>query len=161
MAIMSLNKGNLFYQLNSNQNLKIDASTTYLEVPLKINKVKTEEEFIPETKQSLENLNLYFAHQPRQEGHYVLSHMGKQMLPLSFNYSRLESNLESYSVKDLQSIFEKRDINNIKIWDEKNAIESNINELMNGTKSLWKLFLLLGISFLLVEIFLLRFLFKR
>ncbi|HRH12707.1 MAG TPA: hypothetical protein PLU73_14395, partial [Bacteroidia bacterium] len=92
-----------------------------------------------------------------QAGFYSVNMNKEALFPLAFNFSRKESDLTCYSKEELNSILTEKGLNSFQI------IESDLkdpftvlNAGLNGTP-LWKLFVILALSFLLIEIILLRF----
>ncbi|MGZ3942635.1 MAG: BatA domain-containing protein, partial [Bacteroidia bacterium] len=80
------------------------------------------------------------------------------VFPLAFNYSRKESNLACYPIDEIQKVIDTKGYRNIHLLNNTGEdISRQILEDAEG-KKLWKLFILLALTFVLIEILLLRFL---
>jgi hypothetical protein len=91
-------------------------------------------------------------------GFYKISRAKADLLPLAFNYSRRESNLACYSVHDLAEIIDEQGWQNVSlIADAQENISKQVALGAEG-KKLWKLFIILALTFLMTEVALLRFL---
>ena len=79
-------------------------------------------------------------------------------MPLAFNYSRKESNLLCLSNDELKKIIEDKSFKNIDVIEDVSGdITSQILQGAEG-KKLWKIFIILTLLFIGLEIALLRFL---
>ena len=74
---------------------------------------------------------------------------------ISFNYSRVESNTEQYKERELQNFIKLNNIENTSIFLSDLNINENLNKL-DKDKEYWKLFILLSLIFLLIEILLIK-----
>jgi len=80
---------------------------------------------------------------------------------LSFNYSRNESQLEFYSDSELNDIIETNKLNNINLLQNSDRnITSSIKETNQG-RQLWKLFMLISLLLLAIEVFILRVVYRN
>ena len=76
---------------------------------------------------------------------------------MAFNFDRKESDLRYYNNRELEDKFEILQLKNASLVGD---VESNFSEifdeLQNG-KQLWKLFIMLALLFILVEVLIARF----
>jgi len=90
----------------------------------------------------------------KEEGFYNLSFENKDLESFAFNYDRMESSMDYYSIDQLKEKYGDR----YNIYD--NVMTANFTEIIEqkekGTKY-WKWFLILALIFLLIETLLLRF----
>ena len=108
----------------------------------------------------LSNRTDYFRINPgtftNEAGFYILTSNDNPIKTLAFNYKREESTSETYSTDEIRDL--------IKDWDNQPmVIESNLPEFneviesLNDGTELWKVFILLGLLFVLFEAMLIRF----
>lgn len=154
----SIKQTQLFFTVQGHEQLQIKSNPNYLSSPITIYNLSEKNDFIPETRLSENNLIFYFQHQPQSPGFYLLKHEKIEILPLAFNYSRLESNLNNFTFEEVNSIIEKKNLNNVKLINYQDTKSGELTSLVEGGKKLWKLFLLLALAFIMIEIALLRFL---
>ncbi len=128
------------------------------ESPFFIRNLKSNLEFIPGLREVSGESTFLLQGNIQEAGNFVLSNSGKILAPLSFNYPARESNLENFSVPEIKDLLEKYGLKNVKLIDNQRvAIASKLIEANQGVQ-LWKIFLILALMFLLIEVFLLRFL---
>lgn len=78
---------------------------------------------------------------------------------LSFNYNRKESNIEYYSIEEIEKQLKQLQLFNFKILPaELNALESIITDSLKERKDYWKIFITLALTLLIFEILIIRFL---
>ncbi len=115
-------------------------------------------DFIPGVKERGGEVTLFLEGRIRKSGNYVVSYPPALKIPLSFNYAPEESMLNSYSLSDIRIMLRKRAFTNVKIIENQGkniGVELNV---IKQTGRLWKIFILLALMFLVIEVFLLRFL---
>lgn len=156
ICFSSLKSSPLFYQTNSNVviNLKNDAVAS--EQPPHIKQLNSTLDIIPETRTINNALFLYTRNQITTNGFYEVLKNNIPVLPLAFNFSRKESNLTCYNFAELEKLISEKGSKNISlIEDSQSDISKQILQEANG-KKLWKLFILLALLFIAIEISLLR-----
>ncbi len=115
-------------------------------------------EFIPKQINIGQKVNLDVADQIKVPGIYEILQKGKLIKKVAFNYDRRESELTYLDENGLKTKLSKK----VKIYGLKNNkinFTKEIESLQNGIQ-LWKLFLILALIFLAIEILLLK-LFKN
>jgi hypothetical protein len=81
---------------------------------------------------------------------------GEELLSsVSFNYSREESNTEQYKTEELENFIRANNIDNISVFSSLKSITENIKNL-DKNKEYWKLFILLSLLFITLEILLIK-----
>jgi hypothetical protein len=154
----SLKASQLFYEVHSNNviNLKNEAGTS--EQPPHIRELNNKADIIPEIHQVNNSMLLYTRSQISSPGFYQVIKNNTPVLPLAFNYSRTESDLACYTPDELEKIISDKSLKNFSVMQNTSEdISKQILEEAQG-KKLWKLFIILALTFVLVEILLLRFL---
>ena len=90
-----------------------------------------------------------------QANHYQITQENELLSNISFNYSREESNTEQYKESELQNFINLNNIENTSIFLSDLNINENLNKL-DKDKEYWKLFILLSLIFILIEILLIK-----
>lgn len=112
-------------------------------------------EVIPETRNINNNINLLLHAQIQSQKNYRLEAADNLLRYLSFNYDRRESLLESYPKSEIDQLTVEQE--NIFTFDSGNVSFEQQLERLRGGKQLWRLFLLIALLFLAMEVVLLRF----
>ena len=146
----------LFYPVSSNVIINIKNATTNYEEPPHIAQISSSVDIIPEVRLVNNNFTLYTRNQINQPGFYAINQQGQVILPLAFNYSRLESDLSSYSQDELATLIRDKTWKNVRLIEDTEADISKQIIQADGGKKLWKLFILLTLGFMLFEMALLR-----
>lgn len=123
----------------------------------KIVSVEREFEVIPEYS----NINgkgfLFLRNQIQEAGNYLLMLGDRKIMGISLNYPRSESVLDYFSAEELREKVNELGLGNIQVLDQTgDKLEARLTELGTG-KKLWKLFFLLALLLVLIEILLLKF----
>ncbi|MRT92061.1 BatA domain-containing protein [Ancylomarina sp. 16SWW S1-10-2] len=89
--------------------------------------------------------------QIKKAGNYFISQSQQILSAISFNYDRQESNLDFYSSGEIHDLLKTNNLN-YKVFDiNTTSIKTMVTEQEDG-KSFWKLFLILTLAFLLIEL---------
>lgn len=114
-------------------------------------------DIIPEHQNINGRTDILLHSQIKEAGNYELWADKEKMGGLSFNFNRLESDLNCLNSDELRLELDKYNLNNINILNNSNSTLTNsLSELEEG-KKLWKLCLILALLFLGLEVLLLRF----
>jgi hypothetical protein len=128
------------------------------EQPVKLSAADGSFEIIPEQQQVEGKISIVAGTQIQKAGNYRLMQGDSVLSWISFNYPRSESSLQ---FEDSESLKAKLDQAG---WNSAAIIDGNVKEIKpeilqaSEGKSLWKLFVILALIFLLAEILLIRFL---
>ena len=108
-------------------------------------------------KLEVNSVNFVQTHgQLKEAGNYSILAGGQQVMGISFNYNRSESDLKYYPADELVRMLDKKEIKHIRVLDQSQvAVGQAISELNKG-KQLWKFFVLATLLFLLGEVLLIR-----
>jgi hypothetical protein len=156
ICFSSLRSSMLFYEVNANNILNIKNEANLSEKPPHIKEINNKLDVIPEILTVDNNLLLYTHSQITIPGFYEVIANNVPVLPLAFNYSRKESDLSCYSPEELSKWIADKGLKNFKVIE--NSQENISKQIIEGAqgKKLWKLFIILTIGFIIIEITLLR-----
>jgi hypothetical protein len=156
MGINSLKPVPLYYYTQTNAVIKTPALKEKGDEPVHIKEANNKFDIIPETRISNNQILIFTQNQINNPGFYKLVYKNNDLMALAFNYNRLESDLNFYTTEELERELEQKHLTTIKtvIAGEK-SLTAEIQEI-SGTKKLWKLFVILTLLFILIEIALIR-----
>ena len=147
----------LYYTLESDKYLNLNSSIKNESRGFKMLKLQDSIEFIPQIFFKQSQIQISFQQRPQEAGVYKLFSDNELLAMPAFNYNRDESYLSYYNRSDLDNIINSNGLNNVSILDaRKGAMDTLVSEAKKGIQ-LWKLFIILAISFLIIELLLLRF----
>ena len=157
IALLSAATDPLYYIIGKDNNIEL--SNTYLtgDNAMKIVSISDEFEFIPGQQSLNRKLNLMVYDQVRKAGHYKLLKDDEVLKGLGFNYNRKESAMKFAGQEELGEMIRRYSLNNFEILTDKGKPLSDAIKDMNQGTLLWKLFIILALVFLAMEIILLRF----
>ena len=123
-----------------------------------IKEVNSSFEFIPEVIKN-KNDNAVLVHEKiKNSSHYQLFSSGKNILPMTYNLSRSESELDYYNISELTNEIEKNQLNSyIKVVETATEGKANSIGVLIDNQKYWKYFVIGGLIFLLIEILLIKF----
>jgi len=152
----SLKSSPLFYQTNSNVVISLKNDSIPSEQPPHIKQLNSQLDIIPEKRILNNAMFLYTRNQISEKGFYNVLKNNEPVLPLAFNFSRKESNLICYTMDELTKLILEKGAKNLSLIENGQLdISKQIMQNADG-KKLWKLFILLALVFLAIEISLLR-----
>ncbi len=111
---------------------------------------------IPEMRVVENRLMLYTRNQIQIPGFYEIRRNKISLMPLAFNYARAESDLACYTEEELRKYISDNGLKHVSVISgEENSITADVLQLSEG-KKLWKLFIILTLIFITIEVALLR-----
>lgn len=144
----------LLSQLISNETISLKDKNYDLE-SISIKNKELGVDFIPETQRNRGEVKLFLPNEVSEAGNYIIENEGKPMGCFGLNYDRLESYFESYSISELESNI--LNASSSVIDASNNSIESsNASELYKTETKWWKLFILLALIFIALEILIIK-----
>lgn len=157
IALLSAATDPLYYVIG--RDTRIDLGNTFLsgDQVLKIISANNDYEFIPGQQSINKKVSLRIYNQVKKAGHYNLLNKDEVIKGLAFNYNRKESAMAVLSRTDLESTISRYGLHNVHILEDKGLPLSNRIKDMNQGVQLWKLFIILALVFLAIEVILLRF----
>ncbi|MCK5731091.1 MAG: BatA domain-containing protein [Draconibacterium sp.] len=141
---------NNFFDIPKIKNINLNSS-------IQIENLENSEKFIPATNNSIIGTRLDFSDQITDAGHYLIKSENSTISSMAFNFDRKESDLQYYNNSELEDKFETLQLKNASLI---NDVESNFSEIFNDLqngKQLWKIFVLLALLFIVVEVLIARF----
>ncbi len=158
MGINSLKPQPLYYFTQTNAAIRLSAPIVSTEEAVHIQELNNKFDIIPESKLIDNQYHLYTQNQISDQGFYKVTRQNTIFMALAFNYNRLESDLSFYTGEELDKMLEEEHLNSFKtvVAGEK-SLTGVIKEISGNTK-LWKLFIILTLLFIAVEIALIKFL---
>ena len=156
MMIGGLTEENYYYSVDDEVvNLVFDGQQS--EEAFQLRQMESLQSFIPGIRRQGAQIQIFTEYGVKESGNYLLFNSGFSRV-LAFNYSSDESKIDTYTSDELKEKLEKNNIANVQI------IEGGLDELQgeiistNSHNALWKIFIALALLFLVIEVFLLRFL---
>jgi hypothetical protein len=147
----------LYYTLQSDKYLNLNSSIKNESRGFRMVKLQDSVEFIPQIFFKQNQIQISFQQRPQEAGVYNLISNNELIAMPAFNYNRDESYLSYYNRSDLNNIISRGGLKNVSILAaRKGAMDTLVSEAKKGIQ-LWKLFIILAISFLIIELLLLRF----
>jgi len=157
IALFSQPRSNLYYFTGSNDPIEAPVDSLPDGQIYRILKQDGTKEVIPEIRFIDGRILLYPYDQIMEAGLYEIKLEDKPMKGLAFNYPRSESDLTCMPAEAIREILQRKGIRSFMLLQTNHpSMEKEIREAELG-KPLWKLFLLLGLLFLGVEIAIIRF----
>ncbi|MCK4407239.1 MAG: BatA domain-containing protein [Bacteroidales bacterium] len=156
IALLSDIGNRLFYTIGSNEYVELNQAQLKKDDVYKIKKENADFEIIPGQKYINNSLRMNMYDQIKQAGNYMLMNGEKNIIGISFNYDRRESNLGSYKIDDLNSIISSNNLKNFLVLDVGDRTLSQALSDLNKGIQLWKLFIILALIFLAAEVLIIR-----
>lgn len=161
IALLSNPMPPLSYVAGESATVEIPADSLIETNVYKIKKRDSDFEVIPAVKKIGTKISLVTYDQIREAGFYEVSAGINPIAGITFNYNRKESDLTCLTWAQLEEHIQRLPVRNIRIIKEKkSSIAREIHQIKQGTP-LWKLFIILALLFLAMEILLIRLLKQR
>jgi hypothetical protein len=157
MAMLSRPQEDLYYLMGENLEIEAPNATIAGDQTFKMKLMDGDYEFIPGYRGRGTTAQLFLYDQVDKAGHYLLSSGENELGIFAFNYDRNESDpslLTKALIKEQIEAFQYRHVF-IMEADEK-PVSQYIEEFDMG-RELWKICIWIALSFIFIEIFLLRF----
>jgi hypothetical protein len=144
----------LLSQLVSNETISLKDKNYNLE-SFHIKNEKQGIDFIPETQRNRGELKLFLSGEATKAGNYTIENEGEIIGCFGLNYDRLESYFESFSIAELKSLVGNSSTSIIDA--SANTIgNSDSTQLYKKETKWWKLFILLALIFVALEILIIK-----
>jgi hypothetical protein len=156
MALNSIAPARLYYTIGIEEPIEIINTVLSGDQTLKIRAAKGKFEIIPEHRVIDGKTYIYVRNQINEAGNYKILQGDSVLAAVSFNYNRAESTSRFYSEDEVLESLEKSG------WTTARVLDGSIKELkqevtqLDEGRPLWKIFLLLALFFLAVEIALIK-----
>jgi hypothetical protein len=152
IALLSAATDPLYYTIG--RDTRIELANTYLsgDNTFKIKSVSGDFDFIPGIQNLNKKLSLLLYNQVTTAGHYDLMRGQDIIKGLGFNYNRLESVMKFAGKSELEEMTGRYSLGNFKvIADQGKPLSDAVKDMNRGTV-LWRLFIILALVFLALEI---------
>ncbi len=158
IALYSQSISKLYYIIGKKEFIEIENKNTTNKNIYKISNTKGDYEFIPKINNdiSANSIRLNMMQSIYKSGIYLVKYDNIIIKGIAYNFNRKESDLEYYTNTEIENKIEKNNLFNINILNSENKLLSyKIEQISKGTQ-LWKLFIILALVFLAIEIILIR-----
>jgi len=156
MSILSLKPSPVYYKTAINEVITLNSTSNFSEKPLHIVKVDKKVDVIPEHRLLNNSTALFTQNQITEAGHYNVEENNVIIKDLAFNFDRKESDMNFMSQEELQKQIDEKGLKNLSIILPNEKTLTNALQEVNDGKKLWKLFLILALTFLAAEILIIR-----
>lgn len=157
IALLSAATSPLSYTIGRDDLLELNHARISGDQVLKISSLDGTYEFIPGQETRNKRMNLRIMGQINTAGHYRVTEADRVVKGMGFNYDRAESRMEFAGAEMLRDRAGRHAPGRFSVLTgSERSITDTIKDMNRGT-SLWKLFIILALAFLAIEILLLRF----
>ncbi len=155
MALNSVSHGASSETIGSDEFIALDSKIADGN-KLEVRSMEDNGSFMPERVVRADGNGILVHDQVRTDGHFLIMADEDTIRPVSFNYDRTESDMNFLGIEEFQKIASDLGISNLQIVEASTeTIANEVTQLQDG-KQLWRLFLILGLFFLLAETILIR-----
>lgn len=148
----------LYHTIGRNEFVQIPAQTEYKDKVFRLHKKDSEMEIIPEQRIINTAAYIYLGNELKDDGIYEITMDGEVNMLVAMNYDRKESVPDFYTTTQLQQMIEEYQLTNYSLINANTeTFKKELKESEEGIR-LWKLFIILALVFLGIEIVLIRFL---
>ncbi|MDA9261914.1 BatA domain-containing protein [Flavobacteriales bacterium] len=144
----------LLSQLISNKTVSLK-DENYNQKSLRIKNDNLEIDFIPETQLNRGELKLFLPEEVTQAGNYEIENEDKVVGCFGLNYERLESYFESFTIPEIKSLVGNSNTSVIDASAD-SVGNSDSAQLYEKETKWWKLFILLALIFVAIEILIIK-----
>ena len=157
MAIQSESTGRLSYTIGDDPVIEMRMIQLTGDMVFKLKGFKDDFEIIPEHRNRGFKTMIFPHDEVREAGNYRLTSGEKDVMGISFNYNRQESNLDCFTSEELKNTIEDNGLNNIEVIIESKKSFSQVIEDLSIGKRFWKWFVVIALLCLAAEVLILRF----
>jgi hypothetical protein len=157
IAISSIISDDLYYIIGEQKVVPVRNLDLENDNVLVIKDQHSDFEFIPELRRINKRVDIYPHGQITSAGNYTLFYENKPLQGMAFNYDRIESEMNFYTVNELNEMITDIGLSNIQIIEISGIpFVQTLSDISQG-KQLWRWFVIFALLFLLIEVLLLRF----
>ncbi len=150
MGIKNISQEDIYYTLGNTKVIEIPNQSNIKQ--WRIQKEGTID-LLPEVKTINQKIYINLHELIQEDGFYTLTNEDQNKI-ISFNYNRLESNLTTWEIEDLEKI--NNQYNHIKLWKKEGLkFEKSLKDNRYGLH-LWHIFILFSLILLIIESLLLK-----
>ncbi|MDP4587037.1 MAG: hypothetical protein NWS86_02570, partial [Flavobacteriales bacterium] len=152
IAEFSQRKTPLYYPVSDEVVIELSNKGLQNDEVFEIRSKDNEFTFIPESRQLGGKTQLFVHSQIQDAGQYELGQREVVKEALSFNYSRLESATQAYSISEWQGVLNEKNWSNAAVFEgDIDRIATLVADIDEG-RTLWWMFLVLALAFLFLEV---------
>jgi hypothetical protein len=157
IALLSEPTQGLYYPAGGNDPIVMQNDSATNEVIFKIKRDNSDFEIIPEMRNLGFGLQLFPHQQVKEAGIYSLLREKQPVAQVAFNYDRRESDLSLYGSTEIERFLDQSHLVHFSLLqDGKLPLTRQLDQIHQGSQ-FWKLFLLLALLFIAIEIAIIRF----
>ena len=150
MGIKNTSQKDIYYTLGKTKRIELQKQSNIKQ--WRIQKEGTID-LLPETKTINQKIYINLQELIQEDGFYTLTNKDENKI-ISFNYNRLESNLTTWEIEELEKI--NTQYSHIKLWKKEGLqLEKSLKENRSGLH-LWHIFILFSLILLITESLLLK-----
>lgn len=157
MALYSISNPPLFYTIGKDDVVELSGINRQNDNILKLKEEKSKTELIPESRWEQGNVKMYLYNQIQNSGNYNLYSGNEHAASIAFNFDRNESELEFYDRTALEQLIDKYGWTNTAVIEAASGNLTPTIQNINKGIQLWKLFIVLTLVFLAIEVLLIKF----
>jgi hypothetical protein len=157
MALYSVSNPPLFYTIGKDDVVELSGINRQNDNILKLKEEKTKTELIPEGRWEQGNVKMYLYNQIQNAGNYSLFSGNEHAESIAFNFDRNESELEFFDRTALEQLIDKYGWTNAAVIEAASGNLTQTIQNINKGIQLWKLFIVLTLVFLAIEVLLIKF----
>lgn len=150
----------LFYTIGDNQEFTVNITgqnADNQDLVFTLQKIDQEQSFIPLQRFRGNELIFSLNENITTAGIYQLKRINNIQALLAFNYDRKESLMEFHTASSLEESLQKSGLGNYNVIELQSGSQDEIINSLQNESRLWLVFIILALSFLLLEIIVLRF----
>jgi hypothetical protein len=156
MAFISKKQTNIAYTIGNNEAIVFKSFRNAGENTYRIKNKEGSVDFIPQIRNDGSRVFVFPHHMISEADNYFVYDSDTALTGFAMNYTRSESVMKFSTPSQLDSLIRSKGLTNVDILDSEKVLTADIQLLMQG-KQLWKIFLILALIFLAIELILLRF----
>lgn len=156
-AELSINDLQLAYFLEKEQNILLRNVSLSGDQTFKLKQDQNAEEIIPEHRNNGGNTNLFIHNELSKAGQYNLLLADSMVSVLSFNFSRKESNTETYDIETVREQITESGLKSVRVIESSSNSIGKFAEEIDSSKKFWMTMIIWTLIFLAIEILLIKF----
>ncbi len=156
MAFLSRKQAKIYYVIGNKEPIIFNFAGSLGEQGMNIKNTDATVDFLPQIRQEGSRVSVFTHQMINDAGNFMIYNNDTLVTGFAMNFNRSESVMEFTSVEKIDSLIKHKELSNVDILDGERVLTADIQLLMQG-KQLWKIFLILALIFLAIEVILLRF----
>lgn len=146
----------LYYQLGKESYLTITHTPTSSEGLFEISSTNSAKSFIAQSRNLNNSTEIFIPSEMTESGFYVVKENGNNLIPIALNFNNEESNVELYNTDELLKLAQQAGFTEFSCKEADAEMLQALATELSGGITLWKYLIYVGLSFLLLEIILIK-----